>query len=206
MATQTLLETCNEALLQVGEREQPSLTAPTGKKARLAVRSAIDICARMHAWRFLRVIASTTNWLNSVGTLPPFQELYQASNGTQLLYLTSPEAIQNHVIRNPEVGLPLYCSVIGENQVMVYPLPAAAVLNAIQFRLLLQPTIPDIATDVLNFPAPFFELVDLYTQVILHRTHTTDLASAEAALRDFEVRMHMHRTRDNMQHVSNLGG
>lgn len=201
-----LLTACNEALLQVGEREQSDLSTPVGKKARLAIRGAIDMCATMHAWRFLRQTVITTNWLNGVVTLPPFKELYQVTSGNILLTPTNPAALLNRLAQSPVIGIPSRYCVTGDNQVTVYPEPSLADKNAMQFRLLLEPTLPSLATDDIVVPTPFYELVVLYAQIILHRTHTTDLASAEAAQRDFEIRMHLSRTRDNLQTVSNLGG
>jgi hypothetical protein len=200
----TLLDAVNEALLQVGEREQTALTSPIAKKARLAVRSSVDLCSRMHAWRHLRSTILTTSWVNGVATLAAFQELYHVVSGTIILKASNPDSLQNQERISPIVGVPSYYAVIGENKVLVYPQPDVPTREAIEFQVLLEPTLPNLATDVIAVPPGLYELIVLYTQIVLHRTHTGDLASAEACLRDFEVRMHMYRTRENLQSVSTM--
>ena len=204
-----LLEACNEVLLQVGEREVANFSTNVGTKVRLAYRRSQNVVGVLHAWRHLRVAVTTTNWVGGVATLTPFQSLYQVFHtqgvSAYALSAANPQLITSRIEQAPIIGVPrMYC-VIGEGTVLVYPTPTALMLPLIDFYVLLRPTIANAPVDVLAGPDSYVELCTLYAQVIMHRTHTTDLAAAQATMREFETSIHMYRTRDNLQEVSYMG-
>ena len=205
----SLLEACNEVLTQVGEREIPNFSTTVGKKVRLAYRRSQNFVGCLHAWRHLRVAVTTANWVGGVATLPPFQSLYQVfhSQGPTAYALApvNPQLITSRIEQSPLIGTPrMYC-IIGEGTVLVYPTPTVAMLPLIDFYVLLRPPIASAPVDVLAGPDSYVELCTLYAQVVMHRTHTTDLAAAQATMREFETSVHMYRTRDNLQEVSFMG-
>lgn len=205
----TLLESCNEVLIQVGEREVPNFTSSVGKKVRLAYRRAQNFVGVLHAWRHLRVTVTTTNWVGGLATLPPFQSLFQVflTQGTTAYPLAclNPSALSYKLEQAPQVGIPRFYCIEGENTIRLYPTPTPAMLPFIDFYLLLKPTIASNLADVLAGPDSYVELCTLYAQVVMHRTHTTDLNASQATMREFETSIHMYRTRDNLQEVSFMG-
>lgn len=206
MPTTTLLNTCNEVLLNVGETEQLDFSTPVGKKARLAVRSAISAVSSLHAWQHLQTTILATSWVGATATLVPIQELYSVALGTDVLRSVGFDELWERAQRIPATATPLYYSRAEQNTVLVYPNPTAAEQLAMRFRVLLQPTIPSLAADSYTLPDDFYELVGIYAQMLLHRNHTTDATAAEMCSREFEMRTHMVRTRQTSQVVGNMGG
>lgn len=202
----TLLEACNEALLMVGEREVTNFNSPLGKKVRLAYRRAQNFVGLLHAWRHLRatVQAPLSSWVNDVVTLVPFTQVYHAHYNGFELYPINPDTLSYKARNGPITGVPQYYAVVGENTVQLYPQPSDTDKPLLKFSLLLRPTIASNAADELQGPDAYNELVTLYTQVILHRTHTTDLNAAESTVREFETSIHMYRSHDVLQAVSFL--
>jgi len=202
----TLLDACNEVLLMVGEREVSNFTTPIGKKVRLAYRRAQSFVGVLHAWRHLRSTTQVvlSSWVNDVATLPPFLTVYTASYNGYEIRSINPETLKYKARVAPATGVPQYFSVVGEDQVQLYPQPSATDKPLIRFSLLLKPTIASAPTDVLQGPDMYNDLVTLYAQVIMHRTHTTDLNAAEATAREFETSIHMYRTSEVLQPISYL--
>lgn len=205
----TLLESCNEVLLQVGEREVANFTSSVGKKVRLAYRRAQNFVGVLHAWRHLRVTVTTTNWVGGTATLSPFQSVSQVfyTQGMSAYNLTpiNPMLMTSKFEQSPLTGIPRYYCITGENTVQLYPAPTLAMQPLIDFYVSLRPTIASLPTDVLQGTDSYVELCTLYAQVIMHRTHTTDLNASQATMREFETSIHMFRTRDNLQEVSFMG-
>lgn len=205
----TLLESCNEVLLQVGEREVVNFSSVVGKKVRLAYRRAQNFVGVLHAWRHLRATVTTTNWVGGLATLSAFSSVYQVfyTQGTSAFALTpvNPMLIAARVEQSPITGIPTMYCITGENTVQLYPTPTTAMLPLIDFYVRLRPTIASAPTDVLQGVDSYVELCSLYAQVVMHRTHTTDLAAAQATMREFETSIHMYRSRDNLQEVSFMG-
>lgn len=209
MPTTTLLAACNDALLNVGELEQLDLSTPVGKKARLTIRSAISAVSSLHAWQHLQATISATSWSGATATLAPIQELYSVALG-----LTAPSVLRSvgfdelweRSQRIPATATPLYYARAEQYTVLLYPTPNATEQAAARFRVLLQPTIPSLAADSFTLPDDFYELVQIYAQMLLHRNHTTDATAMEACSREFELRTHMVRTRQTSQVVGNMGG
>ena len=208
-AMPNLLEACNEVLLQVGEKEVANFSSNAGKKVRLAYRRAQNFVGVLHAWRHLRVTVTTTNWVGGLSTLPNFSSLYQAfyTQGSSAISLTpvNPMLINTKIEQAPLTGIPRYYCITGENTVQLYPTPTAAMQPFIDFYVRLRPTIASFPADVLQGTDAYVELCTLYAQVVMHRTHTTDLAAAQITMREFETSVHMYRTRDNLQEVSFMG-
>lgn len=205
----TLLEACNEVLLQVGEREVVNFSSVVGKKVRLAYRRAQNFVGVLHAWRHLRVAVITTNWVGGVATLSNFSSVYQVfyTQGTSAISLTpiNPMTLYSKFEQSPQTGIPRYYCITGENTVQLYPTPTTAMQPLIDFYVRLRPTVASAPVDVLQGTDAYVELCTLYAQVVMHRTHTTDLAAAQATMREFETSVHMYRTRDNLQEVSFMG-
>jgi hypothetical protein len=205
----TLLEAANEALLLVGEREVLGLTSPVGRKALLAVKRSQVFVGNLHAWRHLRQrITNTANWVGGVATLPPFSEVTSVllRPGIEIRRI-SPTYLRDKQNDDATVqtGTPSYFCVVGDNKVELYPAPSSADRLNISFSVVAKPVISQNATDVLEGPDEYSQLVSLYAQVILHRCHTTDLNAAEATVREFETSVHMQRTRDNLSLITYMG-
>lgn len=203
----TLLEAANEALIQVGEREVTSFTSSVGKKVRLAVRSAQQFVGILHQWRHLRASITTTPtmFLVDTATIAPFSRILQAYVGTLALQEINSSMISHRANTSPITGTPTYYAIDGESKVQFYPIPLLTDQSKILLEVLLKPTIASNPTDVLEGPDEYVGLITLYTQVVLHRTHTTDLNAAEATAREFETRVHMYRTLNVIQPVSYMG-
>ena len=203
----TLLETANEALIQVGEREVATLTSAIGKKARLAVRNAQQFIGTLHQWRHLRASVTTTPaaFTGDTASIAPFSRVFRGYVGTLALQNLNLNSISYKVNTSPLTGSPVYYSIKTESKVQFYPSPTVTDQSKILLDVLLKPTIATNATDTLEGPDDYVALVGLYAQVILHRTHTTDLAAAEATAREFETRVHMYRSLNVIQSVSFIG-
>ena len=203
----TLLEAANEALLMVGEREVSSLTSSVGRKARLAIRSAQQFVGILHQWRHLRVSLTTTPaaFIADTATLAPFSRVFRAYVGTLDMSDINSGTMSYKANTTPLTGSPVYYAIKSESKVQFYPSPLVADQSRILLDVLLKPTIATNATDTLEGPDEYVGLVVLYAQVILHRTHTTDLNASESTAREFETRVHMYRTLNVLQPVSFIG-
>lgn len=203
----TLLELVNDSLLMVGEREVPNFESSVGRKGRLAVRNAQQFVGILHQWRHLRAIINTTpeSFVGGTATIAPFSRIFSAFVGTLALQCAQPRTMQYKVATGPLVSTPEYYSIAGESSVEFYPTPTLLDQSRITLHVLLKPTIASNTTDTLEGPAEYVDLVSLYAQVVLHRTHTTDLNAAEATAREFETRVHMYRTLNVMQSISFMG-
>jgi hypothetical protein len=205
----TLLEACNEVLIMIGEREVTNFASPLGKKVRLAYRRAQQFVGILHQWRHLRATVTPSSWLNDTATFTPFTTIYNGvyAPSATLRYELHPVNLETlcHKARiSPLTDIPSYYSIAGENKVQLYPQPTVAMQPSISFDVLLKPTIASNPTDVLEGPDSYLDLVTLYAQIVMHRTHTTDLNAAEATLREFETSIHMYRTVNVVQQVSYL--
>lgn len=206
----TFLAEANEVLLMVGEREVASFTSPTGKKTRLALRRAINMCAMLHSWRFLRMRvqpSSLIQWSNSTVTLPPFTDLLGVNLGINNLSQGNPRGLVNLTnLSTPSVaiGTPTTYSIIGDNQVIVWPMPSDVDKLLLTFDIVAIPTLPSLPTDEFAFPSYFTALCSLYAQYVMHLTHTTDLAAADATMREFEMTVQTARTKYSLMSTSNM--
>lgn len=206
MPTQTLLQACNETLLNIGELEQSDLSTPVGKKVRLSTISAIRAVSSLHAWQHLQATITATSWSGATATLAPIQELYSVALGTEVLHSVGFDELWERSQRIPATATPLYFARAEQNTVLVYPNPTTAEQAAMRFRVLLQPATPNVASDSFTLPDDFYDLVQTYSQMLMHRNHTADAAAMEACSREFELRTHMVRTRQTSQVVGNMGG
>lgn len=205
--TTTLLAACNEVLLNVGEMEVVDLTSPPARKARLALQKSIRTVGDMHNWSYLLQVVSTTNWVGNVATLVPIQEIYGASLKTTVLASVDADALFDYTASTDfPPGTPEMFAKVGDNRVAVYPEPLADDKPLVLFRVLLQPSTPSLATDSITMPADIYDLVTTFAEYLMHRNHTTDSGSAAECLKEFELRLHMLRTRDTTQQTANIGG
>jgi hypothetical protein len=193
----TLLELANEVLLQVGEHPVNDFTSPVALKAKLACQLSLQFCSTLHGWMFLRQTVSTSSWVNGVATITPFQKVYQVSHFTNVLSRQRLAALRQLNVRSPYTANPSYYAIVGENQILLYPQPVTADKPIILFDILAHITIPQLPTDSFTYPQAFLNIVSLYAQATMHRTHTADTASMEACMRTFELAVHMYRTRED---------
>lgn len=203
----TMLESVNEALIQVGEREVPNFTSSVGRKARLAVRNAQQFVGLLHQWRHLRASITTAPaaFVADIATIAPFSRVFQAYVGTLALQDINPGTLSHKKNTAPITGTPNYYSIVGESKIQFYPTPLLVDQSKILLDVMLKPTIGSNTTDTMEGPDDYVSLVTLYAQVILHRTHTTDLNAAESTAREFETRVHMYRSLNVIQSVSFIG-
>lgn len=193
----TLLELANEVLLQVGEHPVSDFTSPVALKAKLACQLSLQFCSTLHGWMFLRQTVSTSSWVNGVATITPFQKVYSVSLYTNVLSRQRLQALKQLNIRAPYTANPTYYAVSGQDQVLLYPQPVTADKPLVLFDILSQITIPQSPADTLPYPQSFLNIVSLYAQATMHRTHTGDTSSLEATTRVFELAVHMYRTRED---------
>lgn len=208
MPTTTLLAACNEVLINIGEAEVTDLASPVGKKVRLAMQNAIRTVGTMHNWLYLQTTVSVVfaNWLAGVAVLPPIQEVYTVWLGNDIIKPQPADQLNEALIKNPMAGSqPLYYSRVGENKVLVYPEPSTANKPLVQFRVLLAPQVPSLAADTFTLPDDVYDIVSIYAQMLMHRNHTTDMQAMQACASEFEMRMHMLRSRDQSEVVSTMG-
>lgn len=193
----TLLELANEVLLQVGEHPVSDFTSPVALKAKLACQLSLQFCSTLHGWMFLRQTVSTSNWVNGVATIVPFQKIYSVSLYTNILSCQRLRALKQLNTRSPYISNPTYYSICGQDQVLLYPEPVLADKPLVLFDILAHLTIPLLPADTLPYPQSFLNIVSLYAQATLHRTHTGDTTSIESTTRVFELAVHMYRLRED---------
>ena len=203
----TFLEVANECLLLVGEREVTAFNNPPARKARLALLRAVNLCHQLHSWRFLRQSVQTSTlsqWVGNVATIVAFRDVLGVYSGTTQLRQTNPQAIRRETVQGLVLGVPQYYSALGENTVSVFPNPSDTAKLAMVFDIVAQPTLPSLPGDEFAYPVYFTSLCKVYAQYVLHLTHTTDMASADATQREFELLVHMTRTNDSLLTISNM--
>lgn len=206
MPTLTLLAACNEALLNVGENEVTDLASPVGKKARLAVQNAIRTISTMHNWLHLQAVVSANSWVNGYAVLPAIEEVYNVTLRNDVLESASADMLYNYAVRNPMTGsTPMWYARAGENRVLVYPEPSVTDKPLVQFRVMLQQSVPQLGSDSFTLPDDVYDLVAVYAQMLLHRNHTTDSVAMQACASEYEMRLHMIRSRDASQVVGSMG-
>lgn len=202
----SFIDLVNRSLLQMGEREVPSFNSPVGRKAQYAVQTAIVFCSKLHPWLFLRQSSQVIlpNWLNDRATLPGIQQMYAVYNGTTILKRQTPRNLINLALTAPSVSAPNHWALVATNTVQVYPQPTDAVKPVLLFDYLLEPTIPQLPADQITFPDAFVELVGMYAQHILLRSHAADLASSDAVLQQFQLLVHLYRTKEGSLNVGSM--
>lgn len=204
--TTTLLAAANELLLNVGEQGVGDLGSSVGRKAAVAFQRALRFVSQLHSWSHLTANVTTPTWIGATAALPPVAEVYAVSLRQYMLSSTSYDRLYDHLIRTSPllIGTPQYWSRSGSN-VLVYPEPVGLDKPLVVFRVLRQPVTPLLAADSFTLPDDFYDAVQTYAEMLLHRNHTTDAAAAQACAADFELRIHMLRSRETSQPVSNLG-
>lgn len=206
MPTQTLLTAVNETLLNIGESRQGDLSSAVGVKGRLAMQKAIRFVGMLHNWRYLSAVISTANWVNDYAQLVPIQNLYEVTLDQQVLRSVPEDTLYGYAARTaftPSVA-PQYYSLTGQG-VRVYPSPLTIDKPRVLFRVLLLPQVPQLAADNFTIPDDIYDAIQTYAEMLLHRNHTTDIAAMQACASDFELRIHMLRSRHTSQTVSNMG-
>lgn len=207
MATLTLLQACNQVLLNVGETEVPELTSPPARKARLSVQRAIRSVASLHNWTYLQKVIQPSAWLNGYATVVPTQDVYTASVGTTILRSADIDALYEQSVKAPVVSsTPTHFSRVDETTIFFYPEPSVAERDSIRLRVLLQQQVPQQAGDSFTLPDDVMDCVMIYAEMLMHRNHTTDSAAMQQCSQEFEMRLHNLRSRDSSQTVGNMAG
>lgn len=201
----TLLDSVNELLLNVGEQQVANLSGTVARKAALSVQRAIRFVANLHNWTFLNTVISTANWVNENAVLPPLQEVFAVSLDQYVLRSIAYDTLYEQDIRNNSaIGVPLYFSRTASG-VAVYPEPRTLDKPRVQFRVALAPTVPIVGGDNFTLPPDVYDAVMTYAEVLMHRNHTTDMGAMQACASDFELRIHMLRSRYSSQRTANMG-
>ncbi len=207
MYTTTLLEACNEVLLNVGETEVPDLSAPHAKKARLSIQRALRSVASLHNWTYLQKVIQPSSWLNGYATIVPCQDIYTVSLRTDLLLSAGIDELYDRAVRFPNLdGTPTHFSRVDETTIFVYPQPSVVDQADIMLRVLLQQQVPQLAGDDFSLPVDVYDCIMIYAEMLMHRNHTTDSAAMQQCSQEFEMRLHNLRSRDSSQVVFNMGG
>jgi hypothetical protein len=201
----TFLDLVNEVLLQVGEREVPNFSSAVGRKAKLAVRGAVIFCQHQHDWRFTNTTLTVDlpGWSNGTATLSDMRRLHSVYLDNFPLRRVSSH---DYYPADTGAGVPNCYAIVGENQVRLWPIPSDAIKPTVQFNVSTSLSIPVNETDVLNYPESFKEILSLYAQASMHRTHTTDMAALDACLRSFELLIHTYRSSEQRSTTANMGG
>ena len=206
MTTATLLAACNELLLQVGEIEVTALLSPPARKARLALQSSIRFVSQLHPWQHLQATLSPLSWVGGVATFAPLADVYQAfCNGYVISAAKAPSLLEKANVAPSVTGTPQYYAQWGDNSVLFYPTPSASDKLLTTIIALTTPTVPSLDTDSFTLPDEFYDAVMTYAQYLMHRNHTTDMQAAQQSLSDFELRIHMLRSRQAGHSVTFMG-
>jgi hypothetical protein len=196
MATITFLNAVNEVLLLVGENEVPDLSSPVARKAVLNVQMAMRFIHNLCNWPYLTADVTIANWVDgSQGVLPPVQDILHVRvpslrtrlSNESLAYVTSLLQAQQ------SAGTPVYYARNGDT-VTVVPRATLTELQSLIFKVVLQPTIPTLATDVMVLPDDIYDCVRIHAIMMMHVHHTGDSDAAAQCRTDFENRMHILRS------------
>jgi hypothetical protein len=196
MATITFLNAVNEVLLLVGENEVPDLAAPVARKAVLCLQSSMRFIHNLCNWPYLVSDVSIQNWTdNSVATLPPIQDILhvRVPSLRTRLYNESLANVTSLLQLSQSSGTPTCYSRNGDT-VTVAPRALLSGLQALVFKVVLQPTVPTLASDVMALPDDIYDCVRVHAIMMMHVHHTGDSDSAAQCRTDFENRMHILRS------------
>lgn len=193
----TTLQTINDLLTTVGELPAADIDGIVARKALLALQQSITFVSSLYRWPHLRTEVVSTSWVGStVANLPAFQSVISVfledSKEKVLLGEATYEDVQSHAF--DDAGAPTMWT-HRDQRSLLFPPVSLAFQPKVKFFLLLSPTIPINKNDEITLDPQFLQCVMLYAEQILHRTHTTDLASGAAAYRQFEVELQTLRTR-----------
>lgn len=193
----TALELMNRVLLNIGENEVLVDTNPIGKKAFLALKSALLSVAELHDWPHLWSTIAGGTFTGGLATfgvtvqdvksvrLPPIC-LQEVTYDTMLSYLNT---------TTPLTATPQYWSDFGDSRVQVYPLPTNPEAIALRYDVLLRQPLPALSSTNINIPVDFEECVVLYTEYLMHLKHTGDAQAASGTRAEFEQKLHYLRQR-----------
>lgn len=196
----TALELMNRVLLNIGENEVLTDTNPIGKKAFLALKSALLSVAELHDWPHLWSTISGGSFTGGLATfgvtvqdvrsvrLPPTC-LQEVTYGTMLSYLNT---------ATPTVATPQYWSDFGDSRVQVYPIPTNTDAAALRYDVLLRQPLPALSSSTITTPVDFEECVVLYAEYLMHLKHTGDAQAASGTRAEFEQKLHYLRQRKSV--------
>jgi hypothetical protein len=192
----TFLDQTNDLLLTVGELPVSDFDGYVARKAVLAFQQALRFVSTLYRWPHLRSEVVPTSWVgDTVANLPEFQSVIavflQDSPKIKLPEVTY-QKLQEGILDVADT--PTMWAHRDQRSLQFRPVDATNKAK-LRFYLLLAPTVPVNVSDNITLDAQFLQCVTLYAESILHRTHTTDLASANASSRQFEVELQTLRTR-----------
>jgi hypothetical protein len=192
----SFLDQTNDLLLTVGELPVSDFDGYVARKAVLAFQQALCFVSTLYRWPHLRSEVVATSWVgDTVANLPEFQSVmavFLQDNPKLKLPEVTYQKLQEGVLNS--AATPTMWAHRDQRSIQFRPVDAANKAK-LRFYLLLAPTVPVNVSDNITLDAQFLQCVMLFAESILHRTHTTDLASANASLRQFEVEVQTLRTR-----------
>jgi hypothetical protein len=212
----TLLEVCNEVLVNIGENPVNYESHPVARKVFAAYKSALRHVSALYRWPHLlqeRAVTVITGGL--VNLTPPVQQVLGVAwveDSNQ--YLVQPaERVSTWSaakVLEPLIpsgaARPCYWSPYGASQVRLYPQFDSALIDNLRIFVLSYPVLPTVllnATQV-ALPDDFLQAVMYYTEYLMHLRHTSDGASANQTLSTFEQYVHMLRSRKSELLVSDI--
>lgn len=204
MTTTTLLAAANELLLSVGEMEAPDFAFPPAKKARNSILSAIRFTSMLHDWEHLRVALAPLSWVGGVATFAPHSRVISMLCGSYTVRPVKVDSLLRINALTAYTGQPMMYAPYSAESYLFHPTPTAANKLLISLFAVTSPTTPSLPADTLTLPDDFYDAVQTYAQYLMHRNHTADNQAAQLALQDFELRVHMMRTREGSS-PSNIG-
>lgn len=192
----SFLDQTNELLITVGELPVSDFEGYVARKAVLAFQQSLRFVSSLYRWSHLRSEVVATSWVgDTVANLPEYQSVisvYFQDVGKKKLEEVTYQKLQEGALNIPEA--PCMWAHRDQRSLLFRPVDNQS-KNKLRFYLLLTPTVPVNVSDNITLDAAFLQCVMLYAEAVLHRTHTTDLASANAASRQFEVELQTLRTR-----------
>jgi len=192
----SFLSQTNELLITVGELPVDDFEGYVARKAVLAFQQALRFVSSLYRWPHLRSEVAATSWVgDTVANLPEFQSViavFLSDTPKLTLPKVTYERLQEGALN--AVDVPSMWAYRDQRSLQFRPVDTDSKAK-LRFYLLLAPTVPVNVSDNITLDSQFLQCVMLYAESILHRTHTTDLASANASSRQFEVELQTLRTR-----------
>jgi hypothetical protein len=214
----TLLEVCNEVLVNIGENPVNYESHPVARKVLAAYKSALRHVSALYRWPHLlqeRTVTSITGGL--VTLTPPVQQVLGIAWVTSVeQYLLQPQERINlwsaAKVLEPFVtapsARPCYWSPYTDSQVRLYPQFSSTLVGNLRILVLNYPSVPVtlLGSAQVLLPDDFLQAVMYYTEYLMHIRHTADGASANQTLSTFEQYVHMLRSRKSELLSSDIWG
>jgi hypothetical protein len=212
----TLLEVCNEVLVNIGENPVNYESHPVARKVFAAYKSALRHVSALYRWPHLVQERIASNAVSGLVTLTP--EVQQVLAVAWVLgaerYLLQPTGrldlwSSTKVLDAPVITIsarPRNWAPFGSSQIRLFPQFSNTLITSVRILVLAHPTIPTTLLEPNQpvLPDDFVQAVMYYTEYLMHLRHTTDAASAGQTLSTFEQYVHMLRSRKSELLVSDI--